>query len=472
MNTLITPDFSPFNSYDSSRSLIRWRSALILVALNSFVLASFALSPVAKAKQPSEDRGNGNSAAENVDALNLSTTGSNNTAHGWFSLFSNTSGSFNSADGFQALYSNTTGNNNTAIGYRALYSNINGSANTAVGDAALFFNTASENTATGYQALEFNTTGTQNTAYGFAALHHNSTGNGNTANGYQALFGNSVGTENTAVGYQALLSNTAGPRNTAVGYQALRDNTGAPANTAIGRHALRANHSGSGNTAVGDGALADSATGFDNTAIGAGALADTTDGFSNIAIGKQAGLNQTTGVGNIYIGANIFGVAGENDACYIKGIFGQTSANGVPVLINASHKLGTTTSSKRFKEEIKPMDTTSEALFALKPVTFRYKKEIDPAGAPQFGLVAEDIEKVNPALIVRDKEGHPYSVRYDQVNAMLLNEFLKEHKTVQQLKATVAQQNQQIETLTAGLQKVSARIEASKVAPQVVLNNP
>jgi hypothetical protein len=151
MNTLITPDFSPFNSYDSSRSLIRWRSALILVALNSFVLASFALSPVAKAKQPSEDRGNGNSAAENVDALNLSTTGSNNTAHGWFSLFSNTSGSFNSADGFQALYSNTTGNNNTASGYRALYSNISGSANTAIGDAALFFNTASENTATGYQ---------------------------------------------------------------------------------------------------------------------------------------------------------------------------------------------------------------------------------------------------------------------------------------------------------------------------------
>ena len=167
----------------------------------------------------------------------------------------------------------------------------------------------------------------------------------------------------------------------------------------------------------------------------------------------------------------------------------------MPVLINSDNKLGTTTSSKRFKEDIKPMGKASETLFALNPVTFRYKKEIDSAGTSQFGLVAEDVEKMNPDLVVRDKEGKPYSVRYDQVNAMLLNEFLKEHRKVQEqnskiqqqeatiteLKSTVAQQQKdiqltahqqkQIEALTAGLQKVSAQLEASKPAPQVVNNH-
>jgi hypothetical protein len=182
--------------------------------------------------------------------------------------------------------------------------------------------------------------------------------------------------------------------------------------------------------------------------------------------------------GNVYIGAGMLGVAGESNACYIKSIFGQTSVSGIPVPINSNNKLGTTTSSKRFKEDIKPMGTISEALLGLKPVTFRYKKEIDPVGTPQLGLVAEDVEKVNPDLVVRDREGKPYSVRYDQVNAMLLNEFLKEHrkneeqqsKIVQQ-DATIARQQKQIEALTAGLQKVSAQLEASKPAPQVV-NNP
>src|SRR5262249_47214143 len=180
--------------------------------------------------------------------------------------------------------------------------------------------------------------------------------------------------------------------------------------------------------------------------------------------------------------SNILGVAGENNACYIASIFGQTSADGIPVLINASNKLGTATSSKRFKEDIKPMNKSSEALFALKPVAFRYKKEIDPAGTSQLGLVAEDVEKVNPDLIVRDEEGKPYSVRYDQVNAMLLNEFLKEHKTVQEQRATIiqqrkhfeaaiARQQKQIDALTAGLQKVSAQLELNKPAPQMVLNN-
>jgi hypothetical protein len=181
----------------------------------------------------------------------------------------------------------------------------------------------------------------------------------------------------------------------------------------------------------------------------------------------------------------MLGVAGESNACYIASIFGQTSATGVPVLINSDNKLGTATSSARFKRDIHDMDKASEALFALRPVTFRYKEEIDPAGISQLGLVAEDVEKVNPDLIVRDKEGKPYSVRYDQVNAMLLNEFLKEHnafveeqRKVEAQEATIAELKAGMKTLTATvkqqasqIQKVSAQLEVSKAAPQTVLNH-
>ena len=165
----------------------------------------------------------------------------------------------------------------------------------------------------------------------------------------------------------------------------------------------------------------------------------------------SAGFNQTTGSNNIYIGGEPNGVAGESNACYIASIFGQTSADGVAVFINSDHKLGTATSSKRFKKDIRPMDSASKELFALKPVSFRYNQDIDAAGRTQFGLVAEDVEKVNPDLVVRDKEGKPYSVRYDQVNAMLLNEFLKARRQIDA-------QQKQIEALTAGLQKVSAQL--------------
>ena len=158
-------------------------------------------------------------------------------------------------------------------------------------------------------------------------------------------------------------------------------------------------------------------------------------------------------------------------SCFIGQIFSRTSPGGTAVFINASGKLGTVTSSRRFKEQIKPMERASEALYSLKPVTFHYKKEIDATGTSQFGLVAEEVEKVNRDLVVRDKQGKPYSVRYDQVNAMLLNEFLKEHHQVQDLKVTVAEQQKQIDALTAGLQKVSAQLEVSKPAPQTGLNN-
>src|SRR5262249_9883075 len=212
-------------------------------------------------------------------------------------------------------------------------------------------------------------------------------------------------------------------------------------------------------------------TGAHNTANGFQTLVNNTTGNDNVALGFLAGNNQTTGSNNVYIGSNILGVAGENNTCYIASIFGQTSADGIPVLINEFNKLGTATSSARFKRDIHDMDKASEALFALRPVAFRYKEDIDPDGISQLGLVAEDVEKVNPDLVVRDKEGKAYSVRYDQVNAMLLNEFLKEHKTVQEQGATITELKKQIAVLTAGLQKMSAQLEVSKSAPQTVVNN-
>ncbi len=196
-------------------------------------------------------------------------------------------------------------------------------------------------------------------------------------------------------------------------------------------------------------------------------------------MGSGAGA-AATGSSNVYIGAGMNGVAGESNACYIASIFGQTSASGMPVLINSNNKLGTATSSVRFKEDIKPMDNVSEALFALKPVTFRYKKEIDPAGISQLGLVAEDVDKVNPDLVVRDKAGKPYSVRYDQVNAMLLNEFLKEHRKmqeqdrkIQEQQTTIAQLKKEVETVVAHakeqdsqIRRVSEQSEVGKFATE------
>jgi Chaperone of endosialidase len=301
--------------------------------------------------------------------------------------------------------------------------------------------------------------------------------NNNTVQGEDALLNNTTGSGNTAIGFDALLNNTDGFNNTANGANALSSNTTGFNNTASGALALYSNVSGGGNTAIGYDALVDNTNGDFNTAIGYGALSPA-NGSGNIAIGWRAGSNHAAGDHNIYIGSegtvsesntirigrNPFNPSGATTATFIQGISGATVPTGVAVIVNANGHLGTTTSSARYKESIKPMDKGSEAILALKPVTFRYKHELDPEGIPQFGLVAEDVEKVNPDLVARDKDGKPYTVRYEAVNAMLLNEFLKEHRTVEQLEKQVA-------ALTAGLQKVSAQLEASKSAPQVVLNN-
>jgi Chaperone of endosialidase len=383
---------------------------------------------------------------------------------------------FTTAEGQNALKDLTTGVANTALGAYSMFSTTTTSFNTAVGAGALDLNTGDSNTAVGAAALLLNT-GTENTAVGTAALESNDTGENNTATGAFALFSNVSGGSNTAYGWHALFSDTSGELNTAIGTAALAtDNNGMNGsfNTAVGASALL-NNNGGDNNAVGAQALSSNTTGNDNTAIGVSSLGKNTSGSNNIAIGTFAGLQQTTGINNIYIGVEMEGTAGENNACYIADIDGQTSGSGIAVLINSSGKLGTTTSSKRFKEDIKPMHNTSEALFALKPVTFRYKKELDPQGIQQWGLVAEDVQRVNPALVALDKKGKPYSVRYDQVNAMLLNEFLKEHRKVQQLEANAARHQKDFEAAVAELkgqiQKVSAQLELRKSRPQTVLNS-
>jgi trimeric autotransporter adhesin len=404
----------------STHSVHSWlrRSVLLFVSL---LIGVYAISSNAEAVNPPPDGGySGGNTAEGQDALRGLTTGTYNTATGIYSLFSLTTGSLN----------------------------------TAIGAGTLLFNTADENTAIGVGALFSNTTGARNTANGVDALFFNTTGHDNTANGTGALQGNTTGFFNTATGTFALSSNSTGFDNTANSYGVLINNTTGHDNTASGFNALGLN-----------------ITGNNNTANGVLALVNNTTGSNNTAVGLSAGMNATTGSNNVYIGAGMAGVAGESNACYIASIFGQTSADGVAVLINSNNKLGTATSSKRFKDDIKPMDKASEALFALKPVSFRYKKEIDSAGTSQLGLVAEEVEKVNPDLVVHDKEGKPYGVRYEQVNAMLLNEFLKEHRKVQKLEANAALQQKQIEALTSGLDRVSAQLESSQPTKQVVLKD-
>jgi Chaperone of endosialidase len=353
--------------------------------------------------------------------------------------------------------------------------------NTAEGSGALFSLTNGFwNTALGQQTLYQDTSGSYNTALGFGALFKNATAHGNTATGYYALFSNATGYFNTANGFDALVSNVTGFRNAAVGTYALYSHVSGAFNNAVGAFALYSDTTGEANNAFGESALPKNTTGMNNTAIGDDALWSNTTGSLNIALGSGAGRFLTTGSHNIDIGN--FGVAGESNTIrigtqgtqartFVAGIWG-TAVRGSAVVVNSSGQLGVSPSSARYKDGIKPMDKASEAILALKPVTFHYKKEIDPDSTPQFGLVAEDVAKVSPDLVVHDGKGEIYTVRYDAVNAMLLNEFLKEHHQVQELKTIVAAQQKQIEVLTAGLQKMSAQIEISNPTPEVVVNTP
>jgi trimeric autotransporter adhesin len=351
----------------------------------------------------------------------------------------------NTAEGQSALFSLTSGGYNTAVGYFSLRSDTTSSFNTATGAGTLLANTGDQNTATGAGALLSNTTGFYNTANGAFALFSNTTGENNTANGALALSTNTTGGDNTATGSGALSYNTEGVSN----------------------------------TADGDSGLASNTTGSANTAVGSSSLLGNTAGSFNIALGHLAGFHLTTGDYNIDIGNG--GFAGEahtirigddinQGATFIAGIYGL-SVSGLTVVMDSSNRLGTVASSRRFKEKIRPMANASEAILALEPVSFRYKKEIDPAGTSQFGLVAEEVEKVNPDLVVRDKEGKPYTVRYDAVNAMLLNEFLKEHRKVQKLETALETLSERLKAQDAKIQKVSAQVELNKAATKLANEN-
>ncbi len=323
----------------------------------------------------------------------------------------------NTAEGQNALLSRTTGGFNTAVGWLSLRALTTGSFNTGVGAGTLVLNSGDENTATGVGALLLNTTGGQNTANGAFALFGNTAGNFNTANGALALLNNTEGGGNSATGYSALFANTTGGGNTATGYYALNNNT---------------------------------------------------TGGNNVALGHSAGYHVNTADNVICIGFNVGG-ADVSNTTWLGNVYGVTTQSGTtaPVIISDTGQLGTIASSERFKKDIATMEKTSEAILSLRPVTFHYKT--DEKNTPQFGLIAEEVAKVNPALVLPDKEGKPYTVRYEAVNAMLLNEFLKEHRKNEEQEATIARQQKQIDALTVGLQKVSTQL--TKHVSRIVNNN-
>jgi hypothetical protein len=359
-----------------------------------------------------------------------------------------------SAPGFTAPSTSATSSGNTASGANALSSNTTGTFNTAGGSFA----------------LEKNTEGSYNTAHGCYALEGNTTGSDNTATGYTTLNANTIGYSNTATGGYALSANTTGYSNTADGRAALYSNTTGTFNTATGGYALESNTTGSRNTAAGFNALYNDTTGSRNTAVGNQALNHSSTGEYNIGLGTEAGLNVTTGSNNIEIGnqgvtgdAEVIrlGAQGTQTKAFVAGIFGTTVTGGAPVYVTSTGQLGTLSSSAKFKRNIHDMGRASDALLALRPVTFQYQSAIDPTGTPQFGLVAEEVEKVSPDLVVHDADRQIYTVRYEAVNAMLLNEFQKQHETIVEQQKFVddqmkinAEQQKLIQSLAARLEQL------------------
>jgi len=348
----------------------------------------------------------------------------------------------NTAEGQGALFGLTNGTFNTAIGFLSLRSNAEGHLNTGVGAGTLLANIGQRNTATGAATLLNNTTGVKNTANGALALFNNLTGNSNTAVGESALFTNSEGFNNTAIGYNALLNNTTAGDNAAIGTTALFNTSTGEFNVAVGSQALYSNVSGDSNTAIGD----------------------------------SAGFN-IMGSGNVCIGAGINGVAGENNITRIRNVYDSVATERA-VYVTSDNRIGTLSSSRRYKDEIRPMGEVSGAIHSLKPVSFRYKKEIDAKRALCFGLIAEEVAKVSPDLVTPDHEGKPQTVRYEAINAMLLNEFLKEHRKVEEQEsriqghqAIIARQQKQIEALMVGLRKVSAQLATGESPRTTALND-
>lgn len=434
--------------------------------------------------------GNSNTAV-GASALAHNTTADNNTAVGRETLATNATGTGNTAAGAEALTANTSGTDNCAFGFRTLSSNTSGSVNTALGLVALYANTTGDyNTAVGGETLDHNTTGSNNTAVGVDALQWNGTASDNTAVGSNTLVFNAVGGQNTAVGARSLKNNSAS-YNTAIGADALGANTTGSENIAIGDDTSFASTTGNHNVAVGNAALAFNTTGSYNTAVGRRAMYNTTGdantcvgrscldslttGTSNIALGESAGGQVTTTSNNIHIGH--FGVTGDagvirvgragvhTGGTFIEGISGATSAGGSTVFVNSSGRLGTSTSSRRYKTDIRDLGDASARMMQLHPVAFRYKPEIDPEGHTEYGLIAEDVAQVMPELIVYDAEGRPNVVRYHLLVPMLLNEVQKQAEQINTLRAQqlvlseVLRENSEVTSENAALRDRLGKIE-------------
>jgi hypothetical protein len=422
--------------------------------------------------------GNDNTAT-GAYALDRTSTGSYNTANGSGALKYNSTGSNNVATGYQALSNNTTASYNTADGFQALANNAGGDANTAIGGLALYNNSIGiANTASGYAALSSNQYGGYNVAAGAHALGANITGSYNTADGFRALSDNTNGDYNTADGVYALELNTSGSNNTAIGSEALLGNTTGSCNTATGYLALAVNTTGVNNTAVGTEALSNGQTGNENTAIGDSALEYISSGGTNIGIGYKAGYNLDKGNNDIYIGnqgtgcnfdpaeSNTIRIGSvDNTSCltnvastYIAGIY-DAAVPGVPVVVDSCGHLGTCPSSQRYKQNIQDMADASDVLLSLRPVTYQYKPSLDPKGGHQFGLVAEEVDKLDPDLVVHDASHAIFTVRYEAVNAMLLNEFLKQHRKVETQNTEIQSLQQQNGSLADRLNELEAMVK-------------
>jgi hypothetical protein len=310
---------------------------------------------------------------------------------------------------------------------------------------------AQTNTAYGTGALSNNTTGSQDSAFGVSALEHNTTGSGNTATGWDALYFNTTGYNNTAIGIAALEANGTGIGNTATGVSALANNGKGRLNTATGSNALYFN------------------SGNDNTAIGASALQDNSSGDNNIGIGVEAGFYLTTGSNNIEIGnqgnateANTIriGTEGTQTATYVAGIFDTTVTGGCAVVVASTGQLGCVTSSARYKRDVRDMGDASDKLMELRPVTFLYKA--DETGTRQYGLIAEEVGKVYPELVIHGRDGEVEAVAYHMLPAMLLNEIQKQAHTNQQLARHLEEKDEQIASLqreVAAIQKENVEIQ-------------
>ncbi len=363
------------------------------------------------------------------------------------------------------IFSNGSyGANNDAFGYNTFPSNVSGGGNVAVGDAAMWKSSSGdENVAVGMEALELNVSGSDNVAVGSTALLF-STADGGTAVGYESLYNNTTGPYNTGTGFQTLFSNTTGSYNTAAGYQALFSNTTGGDNAALGMYSLY------GNT-----------TGFYNTAVGAGALMHLAGGSYNVAMGLLAGSSYTGSENNNIalassgvagdVGVTRIGSSGAQTQAYVAGIYGATASSGIQVFVNSAGKLGTATSSLRFKEDVADLGAASDELMRLRPVSFHYKAPYDDGRRIlQYGLIAEEVAAVDPGLVETGEDGQPLTVRYHFVNAMLLGEVQRQHAaiarqaaeidglkgTIEDLRSTLGSQGSAMAALAERLAKLEA----------------